>query len=314
MFAGFSICSHVVAVTECNGDLRSFLDAARAKCTPNLTAIASQGLPKGAGRKGGVPKRKRKIPVPVESRSVWPCLVGIAGGASSTSSVAENCGQSQLPTVIPALDPTQDAVSQCTQGEDDLESLVERLTGNAGPVQLPLTSDSACSSFSGLQQLPSMNFSSSALSATSQGQVVLGNFNIHPPSVLQSVSNMGNPTPHPSSVLQSISNLGNSTPSKNSKPFTLKLRTKQIKVCQSCRKGYEGENDTLGLVLAHPERKLISNPITGVQFWGKECNSHYRASLSCLKKASESFQIEIPQELVPKLTIFQKVPCLQVPQ
>ena len=72
MFAGFSICSHVVAVAEFNGDLRSFLDAARAKCTPNLTAVANQGLPKGAGRKGAVPKRKRKSLVPVESRSVRP--------------------------------------------------------------------------------------------------------------------------------------------------------------------------------------------------------------------------------------------------
>ena len=50
MFAGFSICSHVVAVAECNGDLKSFLDAASATCAPNLSAIANQGLPRGAGK------------------------------------------------------------------------------------------------------------------------------------------------------------------------------------------------------------------------------------------------------------------------
>ena len=61
MFAGFSICSHVVAVAECNGDLKSFLDTASAMCAPNLSAIANQGLPRGAGRKGGIPKCKQYL-------------------------------------------------------------------------------------------------------------------------------------------------------------------------------------------------------------------------------------------------------------
>ena len=75
MFKGFSLCSHVVAVAECNGDLKSFLDAISSTCAPNLTAIANQGLPRGAGRKGGVPKRKRKsaVPCPVEVGSLLPC-------------------------------------------------------------------------------------------------------------------------------------------------------------------------------------------------------------------------------------------------
>ena len=47
-----------MAVAECNGDLKSFLDAISSTCAPNLTAIANQGLPRGAGRKGGVPKCK----------------------------------------------------------------------------------------------------------------------------------------------------------------------------------------------------------------------------------------------------------------
>ena len=187
----------------------------------------------------------------------------------------------------------------------------------------PLPSDSATSSvaFNTLQQpcvsLPSITLHSNTISlpastvsqATSQGQLVLGsgvNFNISPPSVLQSLpvaSNIGNPT-------------AGRTANKKSKPFTLKLRTKQIKICQSCCKDYEGENDTLGLVVAHLERRLISNPTTGTQFWGRESNSHYHANMMCLKKVSGLFEIEIPKELIPKLTIFQKVylmTCLQVP-
>lgn len=48
------------------------------------------------------------------------------------------------------------------------------------------------------------------------------------------------------------------------KPFVLKLKTNQIHICQSCRKNYDGTNDTLELVVAHAERRLISNLATGV--------------------------------------------------
>ena len=145
--------------------------------------------------------------------------------------------------------------------------------------------------------------------ATSHGQVVRGtgvSFNIASP-ILQSLSMLPN--------LANAARLSQNT----SKSFTLKLKTKQIKVCQSCRKDYEGENDTLGLVVAHPERRLISNPITGTQFLGKESNSHYHAHMKCLKIVDSTFSgdnLVIPQDLVPKLTVCQKVylnTCLQVP-
>ena len=66
------------------------------------------------------------------------------------------------------------------------------------------------------------------------------------------------------SISTSHSLVGHNVATK--KPFVLKLKTNQIKVCQSCRKNYDGPNDTLGLVVAHAERCLISNIATGVQF------------------------------------------------
>jgi hypothetical protein len=74
MFKGYSICSHVVAVAEVNGDLPVLLKGVQKGCKPNLSAIANQGLPCGSGRKGGVPKRKRKGTTPIESRSVRQCF------------------------------------------------------------------------------------------------------------------------------------------------------------------------------------------------------------------------------------------------
>ena len=106
-------------MAKCNGDLKSFLDAASATCAPNLSAIANQGLPRGAGRKRGIPKRKRKTAVPIQLRSVCPCLVGIAG-TSNTSQVAEssNLEPPQLSNITPALD-AQDSFFQCTQGTNE---------------------------------------------------------------------------------------------------------------------------------------------------------------------------------------------------
>ena len=58
MYKGFSLCSHVIAVAQHNGDLCSFLANLNGNSAPNLTAIATQGLLTGtAGRKGGKAER-----------------------------------------------------------------------------------------------------------------------------------------------------------------------------------------------------------------------------------------------------------------
>ena len=90
----------------------------------------------------------------------------------------------------------------------------------------------------------------------------------------------------------------------------MKLKTNQIKVCQSCRQNYDGSNDTMGLVVAHAERRLVSNLSTGTQFLGRESNSHYHLHLLCLKKADPSFigkNLVVPEELKPLLTAVQKM-------
>ena len=65
----------------------------------------------------------------------------------------------------------------------------------------------------------------------------------------------------------------------------LKRKANNIWICQSCRKDYNGSNDTLELVVLRAERRLVSNLATGVQFLGKESNSHYHAHRVCLVKA-----------------------------
>ena len=72
------------------------------------------------------------------------------------------------------------------------------------------------------------------------------------------------------------------------------------------------------LVVARVEKRIISNPNTGVQFT-KECNYHYHARLNCLLQANTSFKgddLVIPANMIAGLTIYQKVyltTLLQVP-
>ena len=55
------ICSHSVAVAHVNGKLQEFtLAVKKKKKSPNVTALVTSTMPRGRGRKGGVPPRTRK--------------------------------------------------------------------------------------------------------------------------------------------------------------------------------------------------------------------------------------------------------------
>ena len=103
-------------------------------------------------------------------------------------------------------------------------------------------------------------------------------------------------------------------------PFILKLKSPRVRVCQACRKNFDGPNDTIGLVAARAERRLIANISTGSQFMSKESNSHYHVHMHCLKTAQPLFSgsdLIIPDDVKLSLTVIQKIylhSCIQVPQ
>jgi hypothetical protein len=86
-----------------------------------------------------------------------------------------------------------------------------------------------------------------------------------------------------------------------------------------CHKSYDGINDTLGLVVARGEQRLVSNLSTGVQILGRESNSHYHAHKSCLMRANATLngqKLVIPSNVWVKLDAYQKLylsTCLEVP-
>ena len=99
------ICSHSIAVAEVNNDLQAFLDwYNNSAVEPNITSLAMIGLPVGRGRKGGIPRRKRRsaqkdIPIEhvVQRQATMP--------AQSTASLPNACspvptGPLQMSTVV----------------------------------------------------------------------------------------------------------------------------------------------------------------------------------------------------------------------
>ena len=91
------ICSHTLAAAETNGELQLFLRwYTSSDVQPNVTQLAMATLPKGRGRKGGIPKRKRlRIPaatpaviVPRSATQHTPTS-SLGGNPSSVSAISD---------------------------------------------------------------------------------------------------------------------------------------------------------------------------------------------------------------------------------
>ena len=175
---------------------------------------------------------------------------------------------SVLPTAFPTVAPTLPQAAVVPPAVVVVTSPLPAATCTAPPM--------CCSS--GSTQLPASIYSPVSSASQSGGQVIVNgtglNLNINGASTLNDKD----------------------TP----KPFVLKLKADNIRICQSCRKDYDGSNDTLGLVVSRAEQRLVSNLATGVQFLGKESNSHYHAHKLCLVKADATFsgtKLVVPPDL-----------------
>ena len=91
------ICSHTLAAAEINGELLLFLRwYTNSDVQPNITQLAMASLPKGRGRKGDIPKRKRlrtaaATPAVIVSRSATQHTPNssLGGNPSSASAISD---------------------------------------------------------------------------------------------------------------------------------------------------------------------------------------------------------------------------------
>ena len=100
-------CSHTVAVAQINCKLPQFVTfLKKKKKAPNITQLVTSNMPRGRGRKGGIPPRKRKPTQEITAR------VPMTAGSSDTNTLPKTSidngmdpSQQQLPPYFPGHHP-----------------------------------------------------------------------------------------------------------------------------------------------------------------------------------------------------------------
>ena len=109
-FKSLGLCSHTVAVAECNSVLSDFLTHfQKANKKPSFTALSLHGVPGGCGKKGGIAPRKRKKQGPSSANKRVDRLEGMdvqsmsASTTGTASPVAQVCGASTVNISVDSL-------------------------------------------------------------------------------------------------------------------------------------------------------------------------------------------------------------------
>ena len=97
-----------------------------------------------------------------------------------------------------------------------------------------------------------------------------------------------------------------------SKPFFVKFLTRQIKICQGCRSGYQRDHKGNSLppppydiVIGHFERQQYCDRVTGLSRLPRETCVHYHAYPPCIRAKHPTFQcneLHISAEVLANLS------------
>ena len=272
MYATYKICSHTVAAAEVNGKLAQFVQwLIKQKCSPNLTNLSMVGIPKGAGQKGGVPKntrkRKRTVTLPAQGKPVVDRLT--SGTPSSTVSDSQvSSGASSHTTGM------QQSSSTAVHGQQiNVQGPGASVWSPNFPPPLPIHWNTWL--------LPPVDHSTMA-----------------PPfPAMPDYSSL--PT---HSAIQPFSSASSSNLVVSPYPFTLKILTQQIRICQGCRIPFHSGNDQppYNLVVCRKECRPYKAPDGQIKTPSTPSNSHYHVNLHCIRAAEPTFMpggLVVPDEV-----------------
>lgn len=300
-WAAIRICSHSVAASHFCSELDDFLAKYRKKnCTPSLSRLSKIGMPKGAGKKGDKPPRKRRCTETVHTFTAMP---SVSTSASSSNRSAPSCSGHDSPASTPSSFSLPSSSGQGSppsyqpfagrqplpsyQGSQSYQPFV------ASGLQLPSLSghfDPANALYPYSMYSP-YDYS---YSARSQSQAsALG------PSPDMCVPRYYSPQRPPQRPSQDDLN-----------PCVLKFVSGNIRVCQSCRASLRSSDGSLqspprDLCVAHLGRRQYWNSTTNE--WcvpSRETNSHYCASVVCIQYSFPNF---VPSSLVVSEDIRSKL-------
>ena len=272
-FAGYSICSHVLAVAIQNDECGDLLKQSQHNSEARLHDLSMIGMPSNAGRKPGHCKRKGKKRSTSQDENSVPTNIKKRTLPKDPSTPEPDALSPDIPIppVLSISSPSQ-VPSPLSCANSFLPSEVHLL-----PPPPPLIPASHAMT----QLLPmshiQINQQPTHCSHTSM--------NITHPSMTNTLPFSSNPLP---SVNQEnnfwFQNLQSNTQQQErlpSNPFFVKFLTKQIRICQGCRSGYkrneigEPPND---LIVGHLERQTYNDQVTGIARLSRETCVHYHAS------------------------------------
>ena len=289
MFRGFGICAHVVAAAHHNRQLELFVQwFVQTKCRPNLTAISREGLPKGAGRKGGVEKRKRKKTPQIESHSKRIRTQPLATAVTAHSCLAET---DPLPS---------------TSWLEPHRSLHASVTSFSSQTATP---DPSCSTPSLISASPNLQPSSHTLASTSLSQMVPPVISASQgPSHRWGTKSLPDVPPLVSAVPSSPPALVSSNPHDRS-PYTLCFITGNIRVCRGCRQKYTKPCiPPMDLCVRHQEWQQFTRPgASAAQV--RYGNVYYHCNIPCIQARCPSFTADML--IIPAQIALQLLPCTQ---
>lgn len=272
------ICSHTLVAAEINGELRLFLQwYTSSDLQPNITQLAMAGLPKGRGRKGGVPKRKRlrtpaATPSVVVSRSATQHTPNLSLGDNSSSS-------------SPIGDSNPHPLSDhCLPSSHRLASV------NVTNFSPYLQSTQIGNSTANLSISQSLDITtSSSMLGHSQHPIHLGGVSMSP--------SVSTPVAVP-----------------NTNPFYVKAIEGNIRVCQGCRGSLKGLNGSVpappfDMCSARSERRSFRDANGILRTPSKEQACHYHLNLTCIRAVASEFipsSLRVPPDVLPRLTNVHK--------
>ncbi len=331
VFAGYKICAHVMAVAIHNGDIETLLKRyGHVGKAPNLTDVAMVGMPKNAGKKPKGKKvqhrKKRSTPCNVSSLEI----PGFSGGVTlptpplqpASEQVRPRCvSQAALPVLPPQPESghpyDQEAENNRPSQGIQIPSKPSQRSGGFTHSQSHIPdyqSQSPSMSHYRPSPPPLVHFSglNSPLTQIQNQHVVSGSHAsmiVSQPSCSYSLSVF--PGPRQQTSTFDCSTLPQSLiPEFSAKPFFVKFLTKQIKVCQGCRGGYQRSVDGSSLpapydiIVGHRDHQQFQDRVTGLTRFSKETCLHFHANPRCILLKYPTFNptsLQIPPAVLERL-------------
>ena len=271
------ICAHTLVAAEVNSELDLYLQWYNMNNPqPNISQLAMTGLPRGRGRKGGIPKWKYIVVSRAATMRQPPACISVSGTAPAVTTSQFLCG-GQSTVSFHMGDNFTNSASLVVNADRSPPLPVQNVVGNSVSTPYLLAHGTSAPS-----TIP--------LSSLFQSHSLVGN-------------NIAN-TP--------FTHVTPSAPNTN--PFYVRFISGNIRICQGCRGSLKCANGTIpappfNLCCVRAEKRIFKDHSGVLRTPSKEQPSHYHINLHCIQASAPEFVLSslcVHPDVLSKLTIIHK--------